>query len=355
MSTLRPEEYLLVEFNNFPIVEYGSNTNLSYDGDGDIELLPGVHDKSLLMSKSGSFRLTADSRYSNFRKEFSVGFWLNSVSLSDKIIGENIYSAVMPLVSIGQATLLEGEYDLRAGLFCISEKCVFKNFNQLVFTILGSSGSKHEYESELYEAGIFNHFLLSVNSETKVIELYINGVESILTATVNGEVPVILGTPGSSDFLINHSIVGDQNNFERNSGLIDDLFVISQAVTENYKISKIISDGFASYIKETSGNISEYIFEAKISFSQKTNITPPVTAVDSTTGDIIAGTQDGLVLKGDSGYWNKKYVLSRSSDLNDLKISYAYQSGSSSSSGFDDGKIDPGSGLVLINNGLIIG
>jgi hypothetical protein len=81
MSTLRPEEYLLVEFNNFPIVEYGSNTNLSYDGDGDVELLPGVHDKSLLMSKSGSFRLTADSRYSNFRKEFSVGFWLSPPQL----------------------------------------------------------------------------------------------------------------------------------------------------------------------------------------------------------------------------------------------------------------------------------
>ena len=355
MSKLRPEEYLLVEFDNFPIMEYGSMVNLSYDGDGDIELLPGVHGKSLLMSKSGSFRFATDSRYSNFRKEFSVGFWLNSVSLQDKIIGENIYSAVMPLVSIGQSNIAAGQYQFNSGLFCISEKCVFKNFNQLIFTLLGPDGHRHEYESELYETGVFNHFLLSVNSETEVIKLYMNGVESILTATYQGDLPFILGTPGSYNFLVNHSIVGDQNNFERNSGLIDDLFVMSQGINENYKISKIISDGFASYIEETSGNVSEYIFEAKISFSQKTNITPPVTAVDSTTGDIIAGTQDGLVLKGDSGYWNKRYILSRSSDLNDLKISYAYQSGSSSSSASDDGKIDPGNGLILIKNGLIIG
>jgi hypothetical protein len=57
MSKLRPEEYLLVEFDNFPIMEYGSMVNLSYDGDGDIELLPGVHGKSLLMSRVDLFVL----------------------------------------------------------------------------------------------------------------------------------------------------------------------------------------------------------------------------------------------------------------------------------------------------------
>lgn len=353
MSKLQSEKYLLTEFNGFPIVEYGSMVNLSYYGDGSIDLLPGVFGTSLLMSKNGYFSLSFDSRYSNFRSEFTVGFWLNSVSRQDKIIGDNIYSSIMPVISIGRSVDQGDEFVLNNGLFCISEKCVFDKFNQLNFTLLGPDGRNHVFESELYECNIFNHFMFSVTAEGEdQIKLYINGVETVLTNVLDGVVPYILGTVGSFDFSINDSITGLKNQYDKNSGLIDDVFIVSQAIYENYKISKIISDGFASYIEETSGNIGEYIFEAKISFAQKTNISPPVTSIDSSSGDLIAGTQDGLVLKGDSGYWNKKYIISRESGLQDIKIVYASQEAEPDAS---DGKIDPGQGLVLIKNGIIIG
>ena len=117
--------------------------------------------------------------------------------------------------------------------------------------------------------------------------------------------------------------------------------------TINQQISKIISDGFASYLNEAAGIFSEFVFNAKLSFFQHTKVSPPITSIGLSTGDLVAGTQDGLVLKGDSGYWNKKYNLSKESDLKQLSVVY-------SGSVVGDAKIDPGIGLVLIKNGIII-
>jgi hypothetical protein len=355
MSKLTPENYILFEFNSVPLLEYGTNSYIVVEGDGDIALVPGPHKFGLLLAKNVNFNIPYGNRFNNIRKGFSLGFWMNSVSMSDKIIDGSVYSTTMPLVSLGRTYDNGQEYEMNSGAFCLYEKCLFKNYNQLCIALIGPNGDKHEFESELYETGVFNHFLLLVDTDIDSIKLYINGVETILSSTYEGFVPPLIGTTGSHYLYLNNGVLGNKISYEKNTGIIDDFFIGPSSIHESHKIAKIISDGFGSYIEETSGNISEYVFDAKITFAQKTKISPPITAIDTLSGDIIAGTQDGLVLKGDSGYWNKKYVLSNKADLSDLQISYAYQSEDNEDSGNSmDGKIIVGQGLVLIKNGIII-
>lgn len=358
MSKLTPDEYLLLEFNSLPIFEYGSNDNLLYEGDGEIELVPSVQKYGLLLPKTGYFYIPLNTnKLENIKTGFNLGFWLNSVSLQDTLLNGSSYSAHMPLVSIGRSYDSGLEYEMDQGLLCVSEKCMFNGYNQLIINIVEPSGSRYEFSSELYETGVFNHFLLSINTESDYIKFYINGVETVLTLGQGGNIPYLIGTSGSHNLYINDSIIGEKIGYKKNSGIIDDLFICQFNIDEDYKMAKIISDGFSSYLEENSGNILDYIFDAKINFLQKTNISPAVTAIDSLRGDVIAGTQDGMILKGDSGYWNKKFSLTNESGLEDIEISYAYQAGSGSSSTSEslDGKIEAGQGLVLIKNGIIIG
>ena len=355
MSTLSIEKYLHFNFDQFPVVETGTLDNLIFNGNGSVDIVPGVFSSGLLLNDDGYFSMPISSvRYQNLRSEFSIGFWLNSVSLSDKIYDDVVIVPSMPILSVGNATLLNGSYVFSDGLFMLYEKSVFTNYNKMYLIIMTSGGEKLEFESEIYETGIFNHFMFSVNSETSQIKLYINGVESILSSNT-AVLPPSFGLSSVPELYINKNIEGDNRSLEKNKGVIDDLFIIADAIIENYKISKIIADGFSSYIAEVSGNISERVFDAKISFLQKTSVAPPISAVDMSSGDIVAGTQDGVVLKGDSGYWNKKYSLTNQQSLSDFTVVYSTQNSSGSNeNSANDGKIISGEGLILFKNGIII-
>jgi hypothetical protein len=260
----------------------------------------------------------------------------------------------MPIVSVGNSSVINQSYVLNDGLFLIYEKCVFSKYNKMYLVLMTAGGERVEFDSEIYETGLFNHFMFSVNPEIGEVKLYINGVESILSSSA-AMLPPFFGLPSLPELYINKNIEGDIRSLEKNKGVLDDLFIIADAINENYKISKIIADGFSTYINEISGNISERVFDAKISFFQDASISPPVSAVDISSGDIIAGTQDGVILKGDSGYWNKKYSLTSENALSDLTVVYLSQdeSGSNQESS-SDGQILSGQGLILIKNGIII-
>ena len=355
MSTLSIEKYLHFNFDQFPILETGTLDNLIFNGNGGVDLVPGIFGTGLLFNDSGYFSIPISSvRYNNFRSEFSVGFWLSSVSLPDKIYEDMAIVSTMPVLSMGDSVLLNNSYVLSSGLFMIYEKSVFANYNKMYLVIITSGEERIEFESEIYETGVFNHFIFSINSEIGQVKLYINGVESVLSSNA-ATVPSYLGLPSSPELYINKNIEGLNISLEKNRGVIDDLFIISDAINENYKISKIIADGFHAYVQEVSGNISERVFDAKLSFLQDTSVSPPITAVEISSGDIIAGTQDGIVLKGDSGYWNKKYSLTNQNTLRDLNIIYSTQNSSGSNEDFaNDGKIISGEGLVLFKNGIVI-
>ncbi len=355
MSTLSIEKYIHFSFDQFPVIETGSLEVVSFNGSGSTDLLPAVFGSGILMSDSGYMSLPISyTRYQNIKSEFSVGFWLNSISLSDKIFEDVAIVTAMPIVSIGNASVINQSYVLSDGLFLIYEKCVFSKYNKMYFVLMSSGGERIEFDSEIYETGSFNHFMFSVNSEIGEVKLYINGVESILSSNA-AVLPPSFGLSSIPEIYINKNIEGDVRSLEKNKGVLDDLFIISDAIRENYKISKIIADGFSAYINEVSGNISERVFDAKISLFQDASISPSISAVDISSGDIIAGTQDGIILKGDSGYWNKKYSLTSENSLNDLTVVYSSQneSGSNEESS-NDGKIISGQGLVLIKNGIII-
>lgn len=355
MSTLSTEKYLHFNFDQFPIVETGTLDNLIFNGNGSVDIVPAVFRSGLLLNNVGYFSMPMSSvRYENFRSEFSVGFWLYSVSLSDKIYDDVAIVSSMPVLSVGNSSLLDGSYVMSDGLFMLHEKSVFANYNKMYLIMMTPGGEKIEFESEIYETGVFNHFMFSVNPEIGQIKLYINGVESILSSDT-AIIPPYFGLTSVPDLYINKNIEGDSRSLEKNKGIIDDMFIVADAIVENYKISKIIADGFSSYISEVSGNISERVFDAKISFLQKTSIAPPISAVDISSGDIVAGTQDGVVLKGDSGYWNKKYSLTNQQSLSDFTVIYSTQNNSGSNeNSTNDGKIISGEGLILFKNGIII-
>lgn len=354
MSKKTADQYLHIGFDEVPLFESGSLDYLSINTDYPINLIPGKFGNAIIMPKEGylSFPI-GRSRYVNFKNNVTFGFWLNSVSFPKLNIEGLEKEVLLPVFDISDSYPSVGSFDYSGGLIVVNEKCLFDGFNQLIINLIGISGSMHSFESEIFPTGTFNHFIISINMEIDEIKLYINGVETILSSVDGLGLPVRLGTDGSFNLNINKNIVGSLSQIEKNVGIIDDFFIIDEYINQNYLIRKILSYGFMSSINDISSSLSEFNFNADISFLQNVDISPPVTSVDEFNSDIIAGTQDGLILRGASLFWNKKINLSSDSSLGDIKFIKTGVSNSSTSSS-NDGVVIPGVGIKLINNGIVI-
>lgn len=353
MSFKNINEYLHFDFDDFPVLETGSSEDIVVVGDSPISLVPGKFKNGIQLISDNFYTFPVGSRYESFKFNVTFGFWLYSVSKRSKVLDGSSISASMPVFDISNTSVNGLNFNVNGGMILVYEKCVFDNFNQLQICLVGSDGSTYEFESELFETGRFNNFIIAINMEIDEIKLFINGVETVISSINGAGLPGSLGTNGSFNLNINKNIIGETVEFEKNSGILDDLFIINEYVTENYLIKKIISNGFKKSINDISSSFNEFNFNAKISFNQEIKINPPVTCLDVFNTDIIAGTQDGLLLKGESNFWNKKINLGSTRSLNDIKIFKVAIDSSSSSSNLD-GHLIEGKGIRLVKNGIII-
>ena len=354
MSKKTIDQYLHLSFDEMPLVESGSLEYVNVNTDYPINLVPGKFSNAVVLPKEGylSFPL-GGSRYQNFKNNVTFGFWLNSISFPKIKINGIEKDVLLPLFDISDSFPSNNIFEYTGGLIVVNEKCLFDGFNQIIVNLIGGSGNMHSFESEIFPTGVFNHFMISVNMEIDEIKIFINGVESILSSTDGLGLPVILGTDGDFSLNINKSVVGSLDQMEKNVGIIDDFFIINEYINQNYLIRKILSYGFSSSLSDISSSLNEFNFNADISFLQNININPPVTSIEEFNSDVIAGTQDGLLLRGSSLFWNKKINLSSSDSLEDIRI-IKTNSSSGAQGAANDGTIIPGLGIRLINNGIII-
>jgi hypothetical protein len=354
MSKKTADQYLHLSFDEIPLVESGSLAYVNVNTDYPINLVPGKFINAIVMPVEGYLSLPLGGvRYQNFKNNVTFGFWLRSVSLP-KIKSNGIEKdALLPLFDISDSNPNNGVFQYNGGIIVVNERCLFDGFNQMIVSLIGSDGLIHSFESEIFQTGKFNHFMIAINMEIDEIKIFINGVEGILSSVDGLGLPNSLGTDGSFNLNINRSVVGSLDQLEKNVGIMDDFFIIDEYISQNYLIKKILSYGFMSSLNDVSSSLSEFNFNADISFLQNIDISPPVTAIDEFNSDVIAGTHDGYLLRGSSLFWNKKINLSSVNSLSDIKIVKTKSSnGAQGVSG--DGEILPGLGIRLINNGIII-
>jgi hypothetical protein len=355
MSIKNPDQYLNFNFEQIPLIESGTSEIMSVNGEDFPFLVNSPMGRGLKLSSGYYCSYGLNARYNNFRNNVSFGFWLYSNSIKNVDINGTSYEPKIPVFDISNSYVSGNNFIFNGGLVIVYEKCIFTDYNQLNIIVIGSDGVKYSFESEVYLTGIFNHFIISINMEINEIKMFINGVETILTALGPG-LPTYIGTNGSFDLNINKNINGSINGYIKNEGIVDDFFIIDEYIIENYLIRKIISNGFMNSLNDITASFNEFKFEASISFVQDFVIQPNLTSVDPFNADIVGGTQDGYLLRGQNAFWNKTYNFASVSSLEEIKIKYI--SIDDDPTGFasdpNDGKIVPGKGIFLNKHGIVI-
>ena len=358
MSRKNTDQYLHFNFDELPLRESGKNELILVNGEESIFLVNGAIERAIKLSDGYYCSYSLGARYNNIKINLSVGFWLYSNSIPERNINGVSFQTKMPVIDITNAYISGNSFSVPGGILLIYEKCVFSEYNQMIVNVIGSNGSIYTYESEVYQTGIFNHFIISINMEINEIKMFINGVETILSA-VSGSLPTYIGTSGSFDININKNIIGSIDEFEKNSGVIDDLFVIDEYIIENYIIKKIITNGFADSLNDITASFSEFKFEASLSFLQEFSSQPAISAMEPFNSDVIGCTQDGYLLRGQNSFWNKVYnfaSISANEDISIKIIGIDTEPTEPSQYRYDlkDGTIIPGQGIFLNKNGIII-
>jgi len=355
MSRKNTDQYLNFNFEQVPIVESGTNELMTINGEDSPYLVNGPMGRALKLSEGYYCSYSIGARYNNFKNNVSFGFWLYSNSIRNIEANGGSYQPKMPIFDISNAYVSGNAFLCNGGLIIVYEKCIFNDYNQINLVIIGSDGDSYSFESEVYQTGIFNHFIISINMEINEIKMFINGVETILTSSGSG-LPSYMGTSGSFDLNINKNIIGDVNGYIKNKGVIDDFFIIDEYIIENYLIRKIISNGFMASLNDITASFSEFKFEASISFVQDATIQPNMTSTDSFNAEVIGGTQDGYLLRGQNAFWNKTYNFASLNSLEEIKIKYIAIDDDplTFSAEADDGKIVPGKGIFLNKHGIVI-
>lgn len=358
MSRKNTDQYLHFGFDELPLRESGTNELVLINGEEVPFLASGPIDRAIKLGDGYYCSYPLGSRYNNIKINLSVGFWLYSNSISGRNINGTDIPVKMPVFDITNAYVSGTNFSVPGGILLVYEKCVFDEYNQMIINLIDSSGAVHSFESEVYPTSVFNHFIISINMEINEIKMFTNGVETILNA-ISGTFPNYIGTNGSFDININKNIIGSVNEFEKNSGIIDDFFIIDEYIIENYIIKKIITNGFKDSLSDITASFNEFKFEASLSFLQEFTSQPAMSAIEPFNSDVIGVTQDGFIVRGQNSFWNKVYNFASISSNEDISIKIIGIEGeitepSQYKYDLKDGTIIPGKGIFLNKNGIII-
>lgn len=358
MSRKNTDQYLHFGFDELPLRESGTNELILINGEESPFLTSGPIERAIKLGDGYFCSYPLGPRYNNIKINLSVGFWLYSNSIAERNVDGVNTPIKMPVFDITNAYVSGNTFSIPGGILLVYEKCVFDEYNQMIINLIDSSGIVHSFESEVYPTAVFNHFIISINMEINEIKMFINGVETILNS-VSGTFPTYIGTNGSFDININKNIIGSINEFEKNSGIIDDLFVIDEYIIENYIIKKIITKGFKDSLNDITASFNEFRFEASLSFLQEVASQPTISAIEPFNSDVIGGTQDGFLIRGQNSFWNKVYNFASISSNEDISIKIIGIDGEPTEPSqykydLKDGTIIPGKGIYLNKNGIII-
>ena len=188
------------------------------------------------------------------------------------------------------------------------------------------------FSSEEYTTGEFHYFWFSYNGVGQVAKLFIDGKESQLTMEQGSEVPVELSHYPTTPFHINLSGIGNASLLRGNSGLIDEVIVMSQSYFDEDTIGRHINLG--SEFAINGALLTRNEVSAGFAFDDPTALS--LNAVYSNGKNIYMGRSDGKLFRGDRLLWQARKDFANKDEIDFLRANIL---GDDSIISIDDGAL----------------
>jgi len=233
--------------------------------------------------------------------EYTVGFWVYSTSVGVAVDSNtgNLLSIERPLLNFVDGTSAEDS------IIEITEHTEPSGNSSL--RILERGG--YYTFSEEYTSDRWHHFWITRNNSE--IRIFIDGVESsLINPTGDLLEQVAAGLNANLYTYINHSLDGYGTAVSKNSGMIDDIFLLNVENTSQSDIQKVINDG-VKYVVDDVYNGFDVV---KTDFY---SIDPDTITVNSMIDDlsyVFVGRNDGKIMRGSPLLWETRRTFANSEE-----------------------------------------
>jgi len=300
---------LLLRFNSTSLLEEVSQTNMFVYGD----------DSNVLVSNSGY--LMQDDQYLlgegvssngynlNITNAMTIGFWLypvNSGIAINEITGatSSIEKPLFDFIDIGSGS---------NSVLKITEHTSENGNNYLKINI---DRGTYIASSEEYASAQWHYFWIVYSAST--LSIVVDGIAHVLQ-NVSGSIPSSIN--GSNlDLYINHNMDGYAWNIAKNTGLVDDIFILNIANLNEQDIQTVINDG-VKFVVDDNFTTTD-INKQSIYFNDPETIT--IGSLIDDMNYIFVGRNDGKIMRGSPLLWEVRRVFSNSDEIEDVGLDPVY-------------------------------
>jgi hypothetical protein len=300
----RTDLKLLLKFNSTSIYEEVSSSYLTVYGSN---LMPEIlsNGNGYVMKEDQYLfggGLSGEGFSLDVSNEFSMSIWVYPVcpGLAVNPTTGSAESITMPLVSIiNDSDIL---------VFKLEEHTQDNNKNVLKVSL----GNNYSATTDKYSAGQWHHFWVTYDGSS--LTVYLDG--KITALNENGSIPASIDAATCS-FYINNSVGGYGYNIAKNTGYIDDLFLLNTFNEEEPDIQKVINMGVDYFVDDIIDGIKKDGFS--IFFNDPSTIT--ITSAVDDMSYIYLGRNDGKIMRGSPLMWEVRRVFSNNDESRILNLS----------------------------------
>lgn len=322
------EAFLYVPFDEEPFMQMVSSALLTDNGITPT-LVDGVFEKAWQMVDTCYLETAATG---SLTTSFSIGFWLKSTNpgmVTDPGTLETL-PLKMPLIS--KATFVVGA-TVTASTYTIIiwEETQSTGGNVLKVKIKGTRSAvtvEPILTSSEYAIGSFHHFWIAYDGGSDIFRLYIDAVED-QSATISGSIPTTLSV-NAATFSLNKNVTGELYEIARNSGILDDLVILTSSVTDVQNIARVANNS-AAYLIDTDYSTLEEV-DCGAVFDDPGTI--EVNGITRNRGYLYVGRSDGSILRGSNSLWDSRREFK---NTNEMDVLTTTSKSSNSSMAIQDG------------------
>lgn len=302
-----------IKFENLPLIEEISQKQIISIGTEQGYIESGAFGNALHLRPKSSY--IYEGNLKSFY-ELSVGFWLLPFYVNPTINQSTGIAQYyrQPLVDKSMYYFdTPSSYILtEKDSFSMFEESIDNERNVMKISIRGTNGSLAILSSESYSTGEFHYFWLSYNGPSNICKFYIDGKEVSLTLEEGISIPHKINSIPTTPFHINLSAIGQSSLIRGNSGIIDELIIMSKSNFDERSIGRHINLGTEFVINNALMTRDEV--NIGFGFDDPTALT--VNSVYSNGKNLYLGRSDGKIFKGDRLIWQARKDFSLKEELN---------------------------------------
>jgi len=251
--------------------------------------------------------------------EFSIGFWLHPAWISPTISPLTNLPVYYRMSLMDKSSYLytsaTGFIGATDTTFSIYEESIENKFNILKVLLQATDGTQITVKTEAYTTEKPHHFWISYYGPTRKLDIFIDGSPVQVFSEDGLSIPQSLNNSPSVPFRINSSAVGYGSLVRNNFGLLDEVVLINQAISDSSVIARVINLG-VEYAIDQSLSYKEIVSNA-FAFDDPTAL--GVTSVMSNGKNFYAGRNDGAVFRGDRTMWQVRRDFASEDEIKFIK------------------------------------